>query len=449
MSKCPVCQTRKPQRSCPGIKAPICSRCCGAERGKKIVCDPACSHLEKSNAFQEERENTKRLADFEHEIGTIIGHEDGYLDVLSQIERLLLEFSLYQDEMHDADIEIVLQSIIDTAKVARKIPVTSPQKLEERHQKLLNEIENAYRGGNEGAGEQFDLEFLRCIWRVLCNVREHAQSYYPDNYLGFIEDALGHLDAEDGEEDNAGGDDASCSPSDCKSCHKKDSCTYEDEEDEVEEENGNSDDNEASGGSTSPRKPHEDIALPGLPYVITERNIVEEPWPKFTDQEEQRILRGTMRIGDNPNQSLKIIRELLEKYPDHPVLRNHEAIALLVLGRPEEHAACVKQNFTEHPDYLYGRLAMANLHLDNEELEAAKLVLKGETKLEVLVPGRDTFHITEFVTFCSVIARYLHAIGDEAGAKIFLTYLEQVAPKHFNTRYTRNLLKKKAEEQKE
>ena len=43
--KCPICETRKPRRFCPGMRAEICSICCGEQREVTIDCPLDCPHL--------------------------------------------------------------------------------------------------------------------------------------------------------------------------------------------------------------------------------------------------------------------------------------------------------------------------------------------------------------------------------------------------------------------
>ncbi len=53
--KCPICQTRKPRRQCPGVQSDICSVCCGSEREVSIACPLDCAYL------LESREHEKRV----------------------------------------------------------------------------------------------------------------------------------------------------------------------------------------------------------------------------------------------------------------------------------------------------------------------------------------------------------------------------------------------------
>lgn len=59
--KCPVCNTRKPARSCPALNQKICSRCCGVKRNKVIQCEPNCSYLGKKE--KKRSASTKNLVE--------------------------------------------------------------------------------------------------------------------------------------------------------------------------------------------------------------------------------------------------------------------------------------------------------------------------------------------------------------------------------------------------
>lgn len=52
---CPICQKRKPQRSCPARGDEICSVCCGTEREVTIDCPSDCPYLIASRSYDLER----------------------------------------------------------------------------------------------------------------------------------------------------------------------------------------------------------------------------------------------------------------------------------------------------------------------------------------------------------------------------------------------------------
>ncbi|MBF0501825.1 MAG: hypothetical protein HQM09_16935 [Candidatus Riflebacteria bacterium] len=164
-------------------------------------------HLQKSAAFQAERDNVKRAVDFRRELDYIIDREDAYLHQLMKIESTIVSISVNDSEIHDADVEIALQAIIDAAKTARNIPIETPLKLDARHVTLVEEIRLAMNPEEKSLSEAEEIEFLRCVWRVLISVRAHHVHDYPDNYLGFLEDSFGQMQGEDGEDDEGGEDD--------------------------------------------------------------------------------------------------------------------------------------------------------------------------------------------------------------------------------------------------
>ncbi len=50
---CHICETRRPRRFCPGVRADICAQCCGAEREVTVECPFECEYL--ADARQHER----------------------------------------------------------------------------------------------------------------------------------------------------------------------------------------------------------------------------------------------------------------------------------------------------------------------------------------------------------------------------------------------------------
>lgn len=45
---CVICETRKPRRYCPGVRADICTICCGTEREVTVSCPLECEYLQES-----------------------------------------------------------------------------------------------------------------------------------------------------------------------------------------------------------------------------------------------------------------------------------------------------------------------------------------------------------------------------------------------------------------
>lgn len=53
---CPLCESRRPRRFCPGVHREICSICCGTEREVTIECPLECLHLVEAHSHERLRE---------------------------------------------------------------------------------------------------------------------------------------------------------------------------------------------------------------------------------------------------------------------------------------------------------------------------------------------------------------------------------------------------------
>ena len=54
--KCAICEVRKPRRYCPGIRAEICSICCGTERENTVNCPFDCVYLREARSREKPNE---------------------------------------------------------------------------------------------------------------------------------------------------------------------------------------------------------------------------------------------------------------------------------------------------------------------------------------------------------------------------------------------------------
>lgn len=70
MTTCPICESRRAKRSCPGLPASpwagkgksICAQCCGTEREVRIDCPPTCSYLIAARRYETEHPEARRYA---------------------------------------------------------------------------------------------------------------------------------------------------------------------------------------------------------------------------------------------------------------------------------------------------------------------------------------------------------------------------------------------------
>ena len=112
---CPICQKRKPKRSCPAKGARICSFCCGTEREVSIDCPLDCSYLRENR----EREYVGHLSpkNFPFKDVSVDEHFlEEHNGLLSGLARGTLKSTLAVPGAADADAQQALEALIQTYK---------------------------------------------------------------------------------------------------------------------------------------------------------------------------------------------------------------------------------------------------------------------------------------------------------------------------------------------
>ena len=111
--KCPICDTRKPRRHCPGIHGEICSICCGNEREVSISCPLDCPYLMEARRHEKPHEvNPDEVPNRDVQVTEDFLREHESLLVF--LGSRLLEASLAQPGAVDSDVRDALESLIRT-----------------------------------------------------------------------------------------------------------------------------------------------------------------------------------------------------------------------------------------------------------------------------------------------------------------------------------------------
>ena len=111
--KCPVCNTRKPRRHCPGLNAEICSICCGNEREVSISCPLDCPFLMEARRHEKPHElNPDEIPNRDVNVTEEFLREHEPLLVFLGVR--LLETSLATAGAVDSDVREALESLIRT-----------------------------------------------------------------------------------------------------------------------------------------------------------------------------------------------------------------------------------------------------------------------------------------------------------------------------------------------
>ncbi len=119
----------------------------------------------------------------------------------------------------------------------------------------------------------------------------------------------------------------------------------------------------------------------------------------------------------------RLLRQALALDPDDPVVLNNLAAACAQLGREEESEALSIRLHERHPDYLFGRTALANLACQRGQVERARALLQP-------LQERPRLHIGEFTALCIAEINLYFATGQRNQVEHWLGMLRQVVPDH-------------------
>lgn len=138
--------------------------------------------------------------------------------------------------------------------------------------------------------------------------------------------------------------------------------------------------------------------------------------PLFSDDEYQEWEEHYLKIVNSPNlvnkDDVKYFKNLCDKYQDFPTLWNNLNCAYQALGDKVEAKKISELIFKKFPGYLFGQINMANLYLEEEKVEEAKLILNKMPSLFHFYPNRKEFHISEFISLQTVLLRLAIAKDD-------------------------------------
>jgi len=136
---------------------------------------------------------------------------------------------------------------------------------------------------------------------------------------------------------------------------------------------------------------------------------------------------------DGKKSSIRKILDAIEQFPDTPQLKNYLSVLYEKLNNTQKVHEVTRWIVAEHPNYLFGKLNLANEYYLKEEYDKMPDILGREMEIKALYPDRDTFHLSEVMSFliCSVL--YFTAIGDIEQAEIRHEMMHNLEPDSFKT----------------
>jgi tetratricopeptide (TPR) repeat protein len=129
-----------------------------------------------------------------------------------------------------------------------------------------------------------------------------------------------------------------------------------------------------------------------------------------------------LRDGD-PGRAEAKLKRALELEPGAPDAMNNLALAYQMQGRAEESRALAREVHRLHPDYLFGVVAMARLHVQEGRLDEAEELLKP-------LLARRRMHVSELGALCGAQIELSVAQGREEAARSWLEMWKGADPDH-------------------
>ena len=138
----------------------------------------------------------------------------------------------------------------------------------------------------------------------------------------------------------------------------------------------------------------------------------------------QELLEGMhVKVQKKKNSAVKELNDLIKKYPSIPQFKDLLSILYEKQGNHFMAAELNRRLDSIHPDYLYGRINLANTAIASDEYEKVPEILCEEMELKVLYPEREVFHSAEVLAFYKTAFYYFIGIENAEEAKTRLDFI--------------------------
>ncbi|MBF0238508.1 MAG: hypothetical protein HQM12_12450 [SAR324 cluster bacterium] len=142
-----------------------------------------------------------------------------------------------------------------------------------------------------------------------------------------------------------------------------------------------------------------------------------------------------VKIKECPNEELPKLLKLKEKYKNVPTIYNHIAIAYGYSKQEEQHFNALMETINRFPDYLFGKIALAEYYLNRDEHKKVPEVLNHRFEIHMhFHPSVKLFHVSEVRSFHSIVGRYYLRANKINRALYYFLILNDIDPSHVATK---------------
>lgn len=173
--------------------------------------------------------------------------------------------------------------------------------------------------------------------------------------------------------------------------------------------------------------------------ITTDSNFLDKQ-NAITPELSRKLERFHKLALEGKKSSVQKILDAIEQYPDNPQLKNYLSVLYGHIGDTKRLYETNHWILAEHPNYLFGKLNLANVYYLNKEYHKMPEVLGEAMELKALYPNRDTFHLNEVISFFKCAILYFTAIGDIDQAEVRYEIMQELAPEASDTEVALNQL---------
>lgn len=160
--------------------------------------------------------------------------------------------------------------------------------------------------------------------------------------------------------------------------------------------------------------------------VTTDPDFMDEQ-NAITPELKRKLERFHKLALEGKKSSIKKLLDVIEQHPDNPQLKNYLSVLYGQIGDTKKLHETNRRIIAEHPNYLFGKINLANEYHYKEEYHKIPEVLGDAMELKALYPKRDTFHYSEVMNFLQSTLLYFTAIGDIEQAQLRFEIMEKLA----------------------
>lgn len=158
--------------------------------------------------------------------------------------------------------------------------------------------------------------------------------------------------------------------------------------------------------------------------------IITQPY-RFTITDSPEVIHSLFQVDDRAkkllqetyddinstkkNKESKLL-DYVQQYPDIPQFKNRLSTYYELKGNRKKAKEIKLITLQQHPDYLFGKIAIALEYYYENKPEEMPALLGEQLELNALYPQRKIFHLSEVMSYYKVVALYLNAVDrcDEA-----------------------------------